>query len=72
MEDILTDLEKGLSSQLSSLTENIRGGEEQLMRNKEGFLKVQGALEILAVIKQRQAELEDKSLKEALSTAGVD
>lgn len=72
MEDILIDLEKGLSSQLSSLTENIRGGEEQLMRNKEGFLKVQGALEILAVIKQRQAELEDKSLKEALSTAGVD
>lgn len=72
MEDILTDLEKGLSSQLSSLTDSIRGGEEQLMRNKEGFLKVQGALEILAVIKQRQAELEDKSLKEALSTAGVD
>jgi len=72
MEDILTDLEKGLSSQLSSLTDSIRKGEEQLIRNKEGFLKVQGALEILAVIKQRQVELEDKSLKDALSTAGVD
>jgi hypothetical protein len=72
MEDILADLEKGLSTQLASLTDNIRGGEEQLMRNKEGFLKVQGALEILAVIKQRQAELNDEALKDALSTAGVD
>jgi len=72
MEDILADLEKGLSTQLASLTDNIRGGEEQLMRNKEGFLKVQGALEILAVIKQRQAELNNEALKDALSTAGVD
>ena len=72
METILNDLEKGLTTQLSGLTDDIRGAEERLMRNKEGFLKVQGALEILAVIKQRKAELDDASLKDALSTAGVD
>ena len=72
MNDILADLEKGLTTQLSALTQEIRGGEENLMRNKEGYLKVQGALELLAVIKQRQADQDDAELKEALSTVGVD
>jgi len=72
MNDILADLEKGLTTQLSALTQEIRGGEESLMRNKEGYLKVQGALELLTVIKQRQAAQDDVELKEALSTAGVD
>ena len=72
MNDILADLEKGLTTQLSALTQEIRGGEENLMRNKEGYLKVKGALELLAVIKQRQADQDDAELKEALSTVGVD
>lgn len=72
MNDILSDLEKGLTTQLSSLTQEIRSGEESLMRNKEGYLKVQGALEILAVIKQRQVDQDDAELKEALSTVGLD
>lgn len=72
MNDILADLEKGLTAQLSALTQEIRGGEENLMRNKEGYLKVQGALELLAIIKQRQSDQDDAELKEALSTVGVD
>lgn len=72
METIINDLEKGLSDQLASLTEEIRRGEELLMRNKEGYLKVKGALELLQVIKQRQSEATDKELKEALTTAGLD
>jgi len=72
VETIINDLEKGLSDQLASLTEEIRRGEELLMRNKEGYLKVKGALELLQVIKQRQSETTDKELKEALTTAGLD
>jgi len=72
MNDILADLEKGLTAQLTSLTQEIRGAEENLMRNKEGYLKVQGALELLTVIKQRQADQDDAAFKEALSTVGVD
>jgi len=72
MNDILIDLEEGLTAQLSALTEDIRRGEEDLMRNKEGYLKVKGALEVLAVIKQRQTDQDDAELKEALSTVGVD
>jgi hypothetical protein len=72
MDTILTDLEKGLTTQLSALADEIRLGEEKLMRNKEGYLKVQGALEILTVIKKQQSEKSEKELKEALTTAGLD
>lgn len=72
MDTILTDLEKGLTTQLSTLADEIRLGEEKLMRNKEGYLKVQGALEILTVIKKQQSEKSEKELKEALTTAGLD
>lgn len=72
MNEIITDLEKGLSSQLSSLTDTIRGSEEQLMRNKEAYLKVQGALEVLAVIKDRTAQQEGEAVQLAVGTPGVD
>lgn len=72
MESIITDLEKGLTEQLSALTEEIRRGEEVLMRNKEGYLKVKGALELITVIKQRQADASNEELKEALSACGLD
>jgi len=72
METVIADLEKGLSEQLSALTEEIRRGEELLMRNKEGYLKVKGALELIQVIKQRKSEAADKELKEALTTCGLD
>lgn len=72
MNEIVTDLEKGLSSQLSALTDTIRGSEEQLMRNKEAYLKVQGALEVLAVIKDRSAQQEAEALQLAVGTPGAD
>ncbi len=72
MNEIIADLEKGLSSQLSSLADTIRGSEEQLMRNKEAYLKVQGALEVLAVIKDRSAQQEAEAVQLAVGTPGVD
>jgi len=72
MDTIISDLEKGLNEQLSSLVENIREQEEQMRRNKEGYLKVQGALEIIGVLKQKQIEQANQEAKEELTVEGVD
>ena len=72
MDTIISDLETGLQVQLSSLAETIREEEEKILRNKEGYLKVQGALEILTVIKQRQLEQTDQETKDQLTVAGLD
>lgn len=72
MDNIITDLEKGLTEQLANLTKEIRNGEETLLRNKEGYLKVQGALELLGVIKKHEQQKEEEALKEALTGTGVD
>lgn len=69
MDTTIADLESGLKEQQNSLTESIRSLEEQLLRNKEGYLKVQGALEILALLKQKQ---EQASNKEKLIVQGAD
>ena len=60
MIDTIETLENGLKSQLASLTNDIRAAESSLISTKEGYLKVQGALEILAILKQK-AESEDNS-----------
>jgi len=72
MDTIISDLETGLQVQLSSLAETIREEEEKILRNKEGYLKVQGALEILTVIKQRQLEQAAQETKDQLTVAGLD
>jgi hypothetical protein len=64
MEPIIENLEKGLKDQLASLGEQIKVAEESLIRTKEGYLKVQGALEIIDIIKKQLQEQEDKELKE--------
>jgi hypothetical protein len=64
MESIVDNLEKGLKDQLASLGEQIKVAEESLIRTKEGYLKVQGALEIIDIIKKQLQEQEDKELKE--------
>ena len=61
IDSLKTDLEK----QLSELTSSIRETETKLMSFKEGYLKVQGALEVLEIIKQRQEATKDV---EALAT----
>jgi hypothetical protein len=62
MTKAIEELEAGLKAQLSSLADNIRSAEESLMRTKEGYLKVQGAIEILAVLKEKLVVDEDKEL----------
>ena len=64
MEPIIDNLEKGLKDQLTSLGEQIKVAEESLIRTKEGYLKVQGALEIIDIIKKQLQEQENKALKE--------
>jgi hypothetical protein len=54
LESIL-ELEAGLKTQLEALTKDIRSSEGALMSLKEGYLKVQGALEVIAIIKQNSA-----------------
>ena len=58
MEAKVTELEDGLKKQLESLTEQIRSGESNLMLLKEGYLKVQGALEVIEILKKETENLE--------------
>ena len=64
METIIENLEKGLQDQLKSLGDQIELAEESLIRTKEGYLKVQGALEIIEILKKQAAEQETKALEE--------
>jgi len=70
MEAIVKELEGSLKEQLSSLGDEIRSTEEKLLRIKEGYLKVSGALEILTVLQQRQAEADAQLIQEALTSPG--
>jgi hypothetical protein len=72
MQEILIDLEKGLTIQLSNLTSEIRATEEGLLRSKEGYLKIQGALEILEIASKRIAEQEQDDIKDAIVGIGAD
>jgi len=46
------------------LVKQIRIAEDSLIRTKEGYLKVQGALEIIDILKNEITTKEDKKLKE--------
>jgi hypothetical protein len=61
MLDTIDELESSLRSQLDSLAKDIRTSEASLMTTKEGFLKVQGALEILNILKDKMKDDEDKN-----------
>ena len=71
MESSIFDLETGLKKQLSELTDDIRTIETSLMVSKEAYLKVQGALEILDILRKKVKE-DDATLKAALSDIGAD
>lgn len=60
METIIIDLEKSLKDQLTSLADQIKLAEDSLIRTKEGYLKVQGALEIIDIIKKQIKQKEEK------------
>jgi len=59
METVIADLKKQLIDQRMELATNIKNSEEVLIRTKEGFLKVEGALEIISIIETKISE-EDK------------
>lgn len=62
MDSFIDDLASGLKAQLEALEQEIRMAETQLISKKEGFLKVQGALELIGIIKQKQNQQESESL----------
>ena len=64
MDSIIQNLETGLKDQLKSLGEQIKIAEESLIRTKEGYLKVQGALEIMEILKKEISDQEIKALSE--------
>ena len=61
METLITELEKQLVDQRMELGTNIKNSEEALIRTKEGFLKVEGALELINIIKTKLAEQEKET-----------
>lgn len=48
---------------------NIKNSEEVLMRTKEGFLKVEGALELINIIKTKLAEQEKETVEEIIGSS---
>ena len=55
MEEILADTEEKLLIQQQDLADKIRNAEDSLMRDKELYLKVTGAIEGISIVKQRMA-----------------
>jgi hypothetical protein len=66
MINTIIELESSLKNQLSALATDIRNAESSLISTKEGYLKVQGALEILDILKKR---IEEEETKESLALA---
>ena len=69
MKDLIADLKKQLADQRADLTTSIRNGEENLMRTKEGFLRVEGALEAINLIETRLAEKNKEVVEEVIGTS---
>jgi len=65
MNSFIDNLESRLKEQLESLAKQITLTEENLLRSKEGFLKVQGALEVIAVLKaETKTDVKEEEEKE--------
>lgn len=61
MLESINELEASLRAQLDSLAKDIRTAEAALINTKEGYLKVQGALEILSILKEKLKDDEDQN-----------
>ena len=59
MDELIRDTESKLKEQQTILADKIRAAEDSLMRDKELYLKVTGALEGLAILQQRLEEEKD-------------
>ena len=60
MDELIRDTESKLKEQQTILADKIRAAEDSLMRDKELYLKVTGALEGMAILQQR---LEEEDVK---------
>ena len=70
MENLITDLKKQLVDQRMELVTNIKNSEESLIRTKEGFLKVEGALEIINIIENKLSEeAKDEAVAEVVGSS---
>ena len=70
MENLIADLKKQLVDQRMELATNIKNSEESLIRTKEGFLKVEGALEIISIIETKiSEEAKDNAVAEVVGSS---
>ena len=70
METVIADLKKQLIDQRMELATNIKNSEESLIRTKEGFLKVEGALEIINIIETKLSEeAKDEAVAEVVGSS---
>ena len=70
METLIADLKKQLVDQRMELATNIKNSEESLIRTKEGFLKVEGALEIISIIETKiSEEVKDDTVAEVVGSS---
>ena len=70
METVIADLKKQLIDQRMELATNIKNSEESLIRTKEGFLKVEGALEIISILETRIADqVKDEAVAEVVGSS---
>ena len=72
MQNLIADLKKQLTDQRMELGTNIKNTEEGLIRTKEGFLKVEGALEIINIIEAKlsqQAKEADDAVSEVVGAS---
>ena len=70
METVIADLKKQLIDQRMELATNIKNSEDSLIRTKEGFLKVEGALEIISIIETKiSEEAKDNAVAEVVGSS---
>ena len=70
MENLIADFKKQLQDQRVELGTNIKNGEENLIRTKESYLKVEGALEIINIIETKiSEEAKDEAVAEVVGSS---
>ena len=68
----LANFESQIQEQSDDLANQIRTAEDNLMRLKEAFLKVQGAKEMLGIIKTASEKTDEAILPEQLADGTAD
>jgi|TARA_R100001443_G_scaffold7350_1_gene16618 hypothetical protein len=72
METVIANLKKQLLDQRTELGTNIKNSEDNLIRTKEGFLKVEGALELINIIETEMSKVEkqtDEVIEEVIGSS---